>query len=148
MSNLLQKLVRLSKASLFSFLGTAVDMLVLWLCSDYWLQGYIGEYIISPCISFEFGVVTNFFVAQRFVWQDRVLNSPKIPLWNRFIKYNLSCILAFCVRVGISLLLHWWLSWDVVPCNLIAMLFSGGLNFLLQHFWVFSKKRHNINRMC
>lgn len=137
MSNFLQNFVRLGKALVWSLLGTAIDMLVLWLCSDYLFHGYIEEHIISPCISFEFGVVTNFFVARRFVWQDRVLSSPKIPLWKRFIKYNLSCIFAFCVRVGISLLLHWWLSWDVVPCNLIAMLFSGIMNFAVQNSYVF-----------
>ena len=29
--------------------GTAIDMLVLWLCSDYLFKGYYwGEYLLSP----------------------------------------------------------------------------------------------------
>lgn len=142
MSSFTQTLVRLGKALVWSLLGTAIDMLVLWLCSDYLFHGYVGVYIVAPCISFEFGVITNFFVAQRFVWQDRIQNSPNISLWKRLAKYNLSCIFAFCVRVGISLFLHHWSGWDVVPCNLIAMIFSGIVNFLVQNSYVFrlSKK--------
>lgn len=137
MSNFLHTIVRLSKVSVCSLLGTAVDMLVLWLCSDYLLHGYVGEHIISPCISFEFGVITNFFVAKHIVWSDRVMSSPRIPLWRRFAKYNLSCIFAFCIRIGISLLLHHWSGWDVVPCNLIAMLLSGIVNFTFQNLFIF-----------
>lgn len=137
MSNFLHTIVRLSKVSVCSLLGTAVDMLVLWLCSDYLLHGYVGEHIISPCISFEFGVITNFFVSKHIVWRDRVMSSPQIPLWRRFAKYNLSCIFAFCIRISISLLLHHWSGWDVVPCNLIAMLLSGIVNFTFQNLFIF-----------
>lgn len=141
MSSFSKNLIRLGKNSVFSLLGTTIDMLVLWLCSDYVFHGYVGEYIISPCISFEFGVITNFFVSRRFVWQDRVLDSPRISLAKCLVIYNLSCIFAFCIRVGISLLLYHWSDWDVVPCNMIAMLISGILNFVVQNSFVFRQQK-------
>lgn len=147
MNKFWQTAIRLGKYASSSLVGTAVDMLVLWLCSDFWLHDYVGEYLISPCISFEAAVITNYLVAHFFVWRDRVSASPFASILRRFLRYNASCVLAFTVRLSISLLFQHWFQWDVVLCNLVALLFSGGLNFLLQHFWVFSKKRHNINRM-
>ena len=44
-----------------SLLGTAVDTLVLWLCSHYIFSGsYAGRNVISPVISFECAVRVNF----------------------------------------------------------------------------------------
>ena len=131
--------IRLGKYASSSLIGTAVDMLVLWLCSDFWLHDYVGEYIISPCISFEAAVITNYLVAHFFVWHDRVSASPFVFVLPRFLRYNVSCIFAFVVRLGISLLFQHWFQWDVVLCNLVAMLFSGLLNFTLQDCIIFRK---------
>ena len=39
------------------YLGTGVDTLVLWLCSDFIFSGnYFGRNVLSPMISFEFAV--------------------------------------------------------------------------------------------
>ncbi len=73
--------------------GTAVDMLVLWLCADVLLPDTYGmKYVVSPCISFECAVVTNFTLAFFYVWPDprlaaicaisRVTISPaSVPSW-------------------------------------------------------------------
>ena len=145
MSNLHQIFIRYIKYASSTLVGTIVDMLTLWFLSTELLHGYIGEYIISPCISFECAVIANYLVAYHFVWKDRVLLHPQKNGWFRFLKYNGSCILGFSIKMCILLLLKHLFQWNVLLCNIVALLFSGGLNFLLQHFWVFSQERRNYN---
>ena len=45
-------LKRLGKHTAVSLLGTATDTLVLWFLSSVVFKSYVGEYIISPIISF------------------------------------------------------------------------------------------------
>ena len=77
MSNLHQIFIRYIKYASSTLVGTIVDMLILWFLSTELLHGYIGEYIISPCISFECAVIANYLVAYHFVWKDRVLLHPQ-----------------------------------------------------------------------
>ena len=45
-------------------LGTGVDTLVLWICSDFiFSSSYFGINILSPTISFEFAVMCNLDMA-------------------------------------------------------------------------------------
>ena len=58
-----------------------------------------------------------------------------------FLAYDLSCSAVFLIRLGIMLLIEKFTSWDVVICNLIAMGFSGILNFLINNLLIFRKKK-------
>ncbi len=51
---------RIPKFAIGNLLGTLVDTLVLWLFSHFVFNGYVGEVIVSPIISFEFAVFANF----------------------------------------------------------------------------------------
>jgi len=124
--------------------GTAVDMLVLWLCSDFIFRGtYWGENIVSPCISFECAVFTNFLFAYYGVWRERVSRYTVRSFFRHWAGYNLSCIGAFLVKMGILLSVQYITKWDVLICNMIALCFSGLLNFFLNERVVFSAKKKN-----
>lgn len=41
-------------------LGTGVDTLILWICSTFIFSSYWEVYVLSPIISFEFAVLSNF----------------------------------------------------------------------------------------
>ena len=73
-SRLLCPLVRRYLKFLASTLaGTAVDMLVLWLCADVLLPDTYGmKYVVSPCVSFECAVVASVPLACLDVGPDRV----------------------------------------------------------------------------
>lgn len=65
--------IRYLRFLLSTLAGTAVDMCVLWLCSDYLFKGhYWGEYLLSPFISFECALLINFAFAYYSVWRDRI----------------------------------------------------------------------------
>ena len=125
--------------------GTLVDTFVLWILSDFvFNEGYWGEYLISPIISFQCAVAVNFTISYFYVWKDRTLVRPyrsKKQFLRLFLAYDLSCSAVFLIRLGIMLLIEKFTSWDVVICNLLAMGFSGILNFLIDNLLIFRKKK-------
>lgn len=135
---ILKRFVEFSASSL---LGTIVDTGVLWVCSKWVFGTYVGQYIISPAISFECAAVTNFVVAYFLIWKDRVSKRGTRSFFRHLGGYNLSCIGAFLVKMAFLLLIQKLFHWNVVWCNLLALCVSGGLNFVMNERVVFRKKK-------
>ena len=138
-------LIRYAKFAGTSAVGSVVDTLVLWLLSDLvFTKGYWGEYIISPFISFQCAVAVNFTISYFYVWKDRTRKRPDASV-RRYFKlfggYNLSTSAVFLFRLGVLLLIERFTGWDVVICNLIAMCFSGIINFTINNLVIFKKKK-------
>lgn len=138
-------LMRYAKFAGTSAVGSVVDTLVLWLLSDLvFTKGYWGEYIISPFISFQCAVAVNFTISYFYVWKDRTRKRPDASV-RRFFRlyggYNLSTSAVFLFRLGVLLLIERFTGWDVVICNLIAMCFSGVINFTINNVLIFKKKK-------
>lgn len=136
-------LMRYAKFAGTSAVGSVVDTLVLWLLSDLvFTKGYWGEYIISPFISFQCAVAVNFTISYFYVWKDRTRKRPDASV-RRFFRlyggYNLSTSAVFLFRLGVLLLIERFTGWDVVICNLIAMCFSGVINFTINNVLIFKK---------
>lgn len=139
---MLPVLVRYVKFLGTSIIGTVVDMLVLWLFSDFvFNNGYGGEYLLSPVISFQCAVFVNYSIFYLYVWKDRVASRKSGGFFFRkYLAYNLSCSGIFLLRFGAMLLVERFTGWDVVLCSLMAMCVSGIVNFLLTNNVVFRKK--------
>jgi putative flippase GtrA len=139
---MLKLLKRYLKYAGSSIAGTLVDMLVLWIMSDFVFKDvYYGQYIISPVISFQCAVITNYLVFYFYVWRDRVKEDRRRHNFTRlFLAYDLSCSTVFLFRLGILLVIERFSGWDVLICNLIAMCFSGILNFLSNNLIIFRKR--------
>lgn len=132
-------LVRFLKYSGTSLVGTLVDTLVLWILSDLvFTKGYWGEYVVSPAISFQCAVITNFLISYLYVWKDR--KKTRNPFLT-FLYYDLSCTAVFLLRLGFLLLVERIFGWDVVICNLVAMCVTGIINFVMNNQVIF-RKRH------
>lgn len=143
---MLRLLVRYIKFAGTSVIGTLVDTLVLWLISDFvFTGGYWGEYVISPAISFQCALAVNFTISYFYVWKDRTRKRPDASV-RRFFKlyavYVLSGSAVFLLRLGALLLIERFTGWDVVLCNLIAMVFSGIINFTIDNLLIFGKKEN------
>ena len=138
---MLRLLVRYIKFAGTSVIGTLVDTLVLWLISDFvFTGGYWGEYVISPAISFQCALAVNFTISYFYVWKDRTEASLR-GFFKHYLAYNLSNSAVFLLRLGVLLLIERFTGWDVVICNLVAMCFSGIINFVINNLLIFRKKK-------
>lgn len=127
-----------------NLLGTAIDTLVLWLFSHFVFHGYIGQVVISPVISFECAVMTNYVFSYFVTWKDRISQVSTRSFFRRFVGYNATCTGTFILKMGVLMLIQWLTKWDVVICNLLALCVSGVVNFLMDNFVVFKKKAEDV----
>ena len=119
-------------------IGTIIDTAVLWLFSHFVFDGYVGEYVISPVISFECAVMSNYLFSYFGVWRER-RSAGSFVL--KYIMYNISSSLVFTMKLGVILLLERLFGWNVVICNLAALCLSGLINFSLSECVIFRKKQ-------
>lgn len=124
-----------------NLLGTLIDTVVLWLLSHFVFKGYAGQVIISPIISFECAVFVNYMVSYFITWKDRITHKSVGGFFKRFAAYNGSCIGGFIIKMGLLMLIQYLKKWDVVVCNLLALMVSGTFNFLMDEFVIFKKKK-------
>ncbi len=143
MASRVRKLVkRFLGFSATSTLGTVVDMLILWICSDFIFTSSFGQFYLSPFISFEFAVLTNFSCAYFFVWSDRISKRSVRNFFHHYLGYNLSCTAVFLVKMVFLQLFHYaFPRLDVLLCNILALCCSGTLNFVMTEFVVFREKK-------
>ena len=125
-----------------SVAGTIIDTLVLWVLSHFVLsEGYLVQYVVSPVISFQCAVLTNYTIFYFYVWRDRTKEDrSRHNFIKRFLAYDLSCSIVFLIRLSILLLIEKALGWNVVFCNLLAMCISGVLNFTSNNLIIFRKR--------
>lgn len=129
--------LKVPKYVLVNAAGTVVDTAVLWLVSHYLFDSFSGEYLLSPLISFEFAVLFNFVLSYFFIWRDRLEVRDMKAFWGKYVIYNLSCTMTFCMKMGFLLLLKFLFGWSVVICNLIALCISGMINFVMSEWVIF-----------
>ena len=139
---MLKLLQRYLKYAGTSIAGTLVDTLVLWLLSDFVFHDvYWAQYILSPAISFQCAVITNYLIFYFYVWRDRTREDRRRHNFTRrFLAYDLSCTTVFLLRLLLLLMIERISGWDVVVCNLIAMCFSGIINFIINNLVIFRLK--------
>lgn len=124
------------------YLGTGVDTLVLWLCSDFIFSGnYFGRNVLSPIISFEFAVMSNFICSYFFIWNNRVEHKGVKGFLKHFVIFNIAALSGFAVKMLFLLLFERIYGWDVIICNLVALCISGVLNFFVEKLVVFRKRK-------
>ncbi len=118
--------------------GTGVDTLVLWLLSRFIFDGgYWTTYVISPIISFEFAVMSNFLCSYYWIWRERIEHRNRHTFWGRFAAFNISSLAGFGIKMLFLLLFERIFGWNVVVCNLGALCISGVINYLLSETLVF-----------
>ena len=133
-------LTKYLKFMLSRALGTGVDTLVVWLVAHFVLRGgYWATYVISPVISFECAVMSNFLCSYFWIWRSRISHRNRHSFWRHFAAFNISSLAGFGVKMLFLLLFEKIFGWGVVVCNLAALCISGGLNFLLSEVVVFRK---------
>lgn len=119
-----------------SFTGTIVDTFFLWSFSNFVFQSYTGKYVLAPTISFEFAMFSNYLTSYFWIWKERV-KFRKGDFIKRLVFYNLNCALAFAVKLGLIIFIERVSHLHVVYCNLIALTFTGLINYHIQDKMIF-----------
>lgn len=132
---------RLPKYFLGTLSGTLVDTLVLWMFSHLVFHDYVGRVILSPIISFECAVFTNYVVCCSFTWKDSITQKSMGSFFRRYAAYNASCTGGFLIKMGFLMLIEYLTKLDVVICNWLALCISGIFNFSMDEFVIFKKKK-------
>lgn len=139
-----QYISKVSRFVLSNSLGTMVDTLVLWACSCFVFRGYgyVGEYLVSPLVSFECAVLVNYLCSWYFIWRDRAKRYPRTFFVRKYFLYNLSATGAFLLKMAFLLLFERLFGWNVVVCNLVALCISGIVNFVMGEWVIFRKYKY------
>ena len=135
---------RFLKFTAASLIGGSVDMLSVWLLSTYVFNGYWGDVVLTPMISFEFAVLFGFIVNRKFVWNDRVDQGDIDSFWKSLAAFNMSNITILALRMVLVMVLEGMTDVNLVICNLIARMLAGVLNYVITDRLIFRNKRHHI----
>ncbi|MDP2423189.1 MAG: GtrA family protein [Bacteroidales bacterium] len=123
-------------------LGTLGDTLVLWVLTRYVFFSYAGKYLAAPAISFEVAMFFNYVISYFWVWNKHIPMKVARDFFTRLVPYNISTLVGFVIKMGFLLLFERLFRWDVIYCNIAALLISGVVNFLLAEMIVFKKHAH------
>lgn len=122
-------------------IGTAADCAVLWVLVEYVFDGYFLENIVSPTISFEIATFINFLTSFYWVFYNRMSTQTQESFFRRFLKFNLSAVMGFGIKMILLLLCKTIFGWHIVICNVIALTLSGLFNYFIADLWVFKKNK-------
>ena len=122
-------------------LGTGVDTLILWICSTFIFSSYWEVYVLSPIISFEFAVLSNFLCSYFWIWKSRIGRRSTSDFCIRFLMFNLSSGAGFLMKMFFRLIFQKIFGWDVIYCNLAALLISGLFNYFVADMLVFKSRK-------
>ena|SRR5665648_136480 len=123
-------------------LGTIVDTFVLWILTRYVFFSYTGKYLAAPAISFEAAMFHNYVISYFWVWNKHIPIKVAKDFFTRLVPYNISTLLGFVIKMIFLLLFGSLFRWDVIYCNIAALLISGIVNFFLAELIVFKKHTH------
>ena len=148
-NKVVELLMRFAMFSITSGAGTLVDLGGhYWLSSSYMPDHYWWTFWVSPVISFEAAVITNFVIAYFWVWRERISKRSPLSFLRHYAGYNAAATGVFFIKLlvmqGIHLLMvafGWFQnkSYEPVLCNMLALCVSGCFSFVLNEFVVFRK---------
>jgi putative flippase GtrA len=119
--------------------GTVVDTLILWLLTAYLFRSYFTTYILSPSISFEIAMLNNYIICYFWIWNHRVQHNKK-DFFRRIPTYNAAALISFGVKMALLLTVERIFHFNVIICNLIALCFSGFVNFFASEKIIFKEE--------
>lgn len=120
-------------------LGTIVDTLVLWVLARYVFFSYPGKYLAGPAISFEIAMLHNYVISYFWIWGKHIPIKVVTDFFTRLMLYNISSLLGFFIKMSFLLLFERLFRWNVIYCNIAALLIAGIVNFFLAELVVFKK---------
>ncbi|MDP8227802.1 MAG: GtrA family protein [Candidatus Celaenobacter polaris] len=131
---------RFIKFTIRGLIGAVVDTTVLWFLTTYAFTTYFAKYVLAPSISFEVAILVSYVIIYFWIWNHIVLNSFK-DFIRRIPKYNAAVLLSFGVKLILLNVIQQIFHFEVLICNLIALFFSGFINFFTNEKIIFKEQK-------
>ncbi len=125
---------RFIKFCIVGGVGTLINMGLLWAFTE--LFGIY--YLISSILAIEFSIISNFFLNEIWTWSDRKTHGRNRFI--RFLKCNAGYSVGILVNVSMLGLLTSIFDINYLVSNLIAIIFSTLINFVIHDKWTWKAK--------
>jgi putative flippase GtrA len=128
---------RFAKFGAVGFAGTIVNIAVLSFSNQFVYQG-IGSAYIRENLALLTGIfiatVHNFLWNRAWTWGDRKVRG-RSSVFVQFLQYCMSCSLAIALQILFTNILKQYVFLELA--NLVAIVISAVLNYLINHAWTF-----------
>lgn len=131
---------RFLKFALRGIVGSGVDTAVLFILTRLFFHSYFTTYILAPSISFEVAILSTYLICYFWIWNHRVYHNTN-DFFRRIPAYNGAALISFGVKMALLITIERIFHFDVVICNLIALLFSGSVNFFIGEKIIFKEEK-------
>ncbi|MCK4448853.1 MAG: GtrA family protein [Candidatus Marinimicrobia bacterium] len=118
-----------TKFTLKGVAGIVVNTIILLVLTRYLFNSYFTTYILAPSISSEVSILFTYIICYSWIWNNRVHNNKR-DFFRRIPGYNATACISFGVKIALLITIERIFHFDVVICNLLAILVSGLINFL------------------
>jgi putative flippase GtrA len=143
MGNILKPLFVFAKAQVSSFFGGLVDYAVMILGTELLHIHYTLSVVAGGIV----GAIVNFSLNKHWAFHSKEAQYKDSGL-NQFLKFTVVVVNSIILKASGTYLLTELVRFSYIISRLITDLFvSLGVNFVLQHFWVFRKSHpQNISK--
>ncbi|MBI3901463.1 MAG: GtrA family protein [Nitrosomonadales bacterium] len=123
--------------------GIFINQGVLYLAQEHWFKAVSASGEVdwlrlnmALALAIFFATLNNFFWNRLWTWADRKQHYDR-PVLVQFGQYTLSCGVSIALQVAFTNLLAPHVYYLIA--NLIAIIFTSVLNFLLNDIWTFGR---------
>lgn len=114
--------------------GAVVNLLVLWLLTDF---GHLF-YLLSAFIAIEISILWNFFFNTKLTFNYRFKN--KNILFYSIIKYHLSSHIGLLINLFVLIILTEYINIHYIISEAMAIFFAFSINYMLSINYIWYEK--------
>lgn len=137
---------RFAKFGAVGFAGTIVNIGVLHFSNNYVYQGIASTYLrenVALLTGIFIATLHNFLWNRAWTWGDRKVHG-RASIAVQFSQYCMSCSLAIALQILFTNILKQYMFLELA--NLIAIVLSAILNYLINHSWTFRARKGHVEK--
>lgn len=135
--NLNSFLAQLIKFAFVGFIGTIVNLTILYTLTEF----FYVYYIISEIIAFFISVINNYILNKIWTFKENI----EERLIGKYLKYTIICLISLVVNISILFILVEFFAIWYIFAEVIAIMGGFLFNFIGNKSWTFRKNNNKLN---
>lgn len=128
---------RILSFQLIGWIGTAVNLFILWLCYD--LLSW--PLLVSGALAIEIAIIHNFIWYYCWTWNDRVSFTIQ-NFFTLFVRYNIvTAAIDFVIRLGILWILTEYVGIHYLISDVVGMFIAPLLKYITNDAYIFDSEQ-------